>query len=757
MHPTEFLPQLSEVLGWTILHSLWQGTFIYLLLQACLRILRKRSSSHLRYLLLNGALLSLFSWVVLTFYQKTMEVFSSHPSPLPISELEPSAYFDTVLTLEVPSHWWNDLWWRAEVFMQLYADQLAYFWLVGVLFFSLRWLGGFYFTYRLRRVGTLQVPEAWEKQVQQLSIQLGVRKSVKIIASMKVQVPLVVGHLKPIILLPFGMLTNLSPAQLEAILLHELAHVRRHDFLINLMLSILEILLFYHPVFWLLSNRILEERELCCDDIAVANCGNPRLYARTLLLMEEQRQQLTLAMSYQGKKQHLMDRIKRICLQTPIHSTSTSTKAGLALLLLFGMAVVSWANLPALDPSLEEPILESSQTTIPLEEEDVATTNSVLEGEEPLSPTVVASEPILSSTDEEIMAHLSGLEGIGDFDSTLETLPNTIPQSVVSTTGQDVSSITSRGSEKTETSQISTVTSYSQIAKRDTVPPRIPKMKRTPDLPTPPDFSTASKEISSALKGKDGDRAKLRATIDQYTTAIDKWQGAVNEQYLSQWNDRREEIKLAYQDWLGQLKKEYGNDMLRHSLALQNGSRSFEDKLNEHERAINVSEETLNKSLEDQIRKMEDGIRKFEDKQAEHRERMQYHRDRMSLHGLRMSIHHTRMDLHRERMNLHRDRMDIHRDRMDAHREIMDAFKKEFYPALIKDGFIKNEEDDIAVRAKGNSVWVNGKELPAQQAQKYLKMIRKYGFEIPEKGEWIYERNGKSQTFGTSTKSSREE
>ncbi|NRB50135.1 MAG: M56 family metallopeptidase [Saprospiraceae bacterium] len=753
MHPTEFLPQLSEVLGWTILHSLWQGSLIYLLLQVCLRLLRKRSSSHLRYLLLSGALLSLFSWVALTFYQKTMEVFGSHPMPLPTSGLEPISSFETVLTLEGGSGWWSDLWWRAELFMQMYADQLAYFWLVGVLFFSLRWIGGFYFTYRLRRVGTLAVPEAWEKQVQQLSIQLGVRKPVKIMASMKVQVPLVVGHLKPIILLPFGMLANLSPAQLEAILLHELAHVRRHDFLINLMLSILEILLFYHPVFWLLSNRILEERELCCDDIAVANCGNPRLYARTLLLMEEQRQQLTLAMSYQGKKQHLMDRIKRICLQTPTPSTSTSTKAGLALLLLLGMAVVSWANLPAFDSAFDNLNNESSETITTTQEAELTTSSMELKEE-----TMEDLTSVLPSNTEETIADPLTMDEADPFDSALKTIATSAPQSVVSTSNSDATTAADLlGAMKMAAPNMGMATSDAQKIRKDTVPPRIPKMSQTPDLPTPPDFSVASKEISSALKGKDGDRSKLRATIDRYTTAIDEWQGAVNEQYLSQWNDRREEIKLAYKDWLGQLKTEYGNDMLSHSLALQKGSRSFEDKLNEHERAINLSEETLNKSLEDRIRKMEDGIRKFEDKQAEHRERMEYHRDRMSLHGLRMSIHHTRMDLHRERMNLHRDRMDIHRDRMDAHREIMDAFKKEFYPALIKDGFIKNEEDDIAIRAKGNSVRVNGKELPAQQAQKYLKMIRKYGFEIPDKGEWIYERNGKSQTFGTSTKSSSRE
>lgn len=697
MHPTEFLPQLSEVLGWTLLHSLWQGVLIFLLVQFALRLLQKRSNPQLRYLILSGALLTLFSWVALTFYQKAVETFSSTAALVPVEEVGTMGFIETLEIIEHNSIWWSDIWWRAELFMHMYADQLAYFWLIGVLFFSLRWLGGFYFTYRLRRVGTIPVPEAWEKQVQQLSIQLGVRKSVSIIASMKVQVPLVVGHLKPVILLPFGMLSGLSPAQLEAILLHELAHVRRHDFLINLMLSILEILLFYHPVFWLLSNRILEERELCCDDIAVANCGNPRLYARTLLLMEEKRQQLTLAMSYQGKKQHLMDRIKRICLQTPTHSTSTSTKAGLALLLLLGMAVVSWANLPSAEDPLMDPSIEAFTIELP----------SPVVVEEPGTVPPPSSTPTTPVADKEV--------------------------------------------------PVSSPKMTSQKVRQDTVPPRIPEMRKSPNLPSPPDFSSTSKQISSTLKGSDGDRSQLRASINQYREAIDAWQGSVNDEYLALWDDRRKEIKAAYNDWRGRLSKKYSKDELRYSIALQDGTHAFEDKLNEHERAINASEESLNEGLEDRIESVEEGIQKYEDKEAEHRERMEFHRDRMSLHSLRMSIHRTRMDLHRERMNLHRDRMDIHRDRMEAHRKIMDAFKAEFFAVLLKDGFIKDENDDIEIIAKGQEVRVNGKAIPATKAQKYLEIFKKYNFDIRGDREWHYKKNGRSQSMGTYEKSTRQE
>lgn len=687
MHPTNFLPQLSEVLGWTLLHSLWQGVLVLLLLRGLLYILRKQSTPQLRYLLLSSALLLMFGWVVLTFYQKAITVFgvpmgySSSPS---FGSIES---FETSLTIENTSHWWSDMWWRADVFLRMYADQLAYFWLIGVLFFSIKWFGGFYFTYRLRRVGTIPVPVAWEQKVQQLSIQLGVRKSVSVVASVKVQVPLVVGHLKPVILLPFGMLSGLSPAQLEAILLHELAHVRRHDFLVNLMLSILEILLFYHPVFWLISNRILEERELCCDDIAVANCGNPRLYARTLLLMEEKRQQLTLAMSYQGKKQHLMDRIRRICLPAPSRSTSTSTKAGLALLLLLGMAVVSWAKLPAMEDPVLDPVIDALTIEVP------QPNTAAAEQEAVASPLVLAETPA---------ARQGAISAV-----------------------------------------------LLQSTKQDTVPPRIPKMRTSPDLPSPPDFSSTSDKIASALKKKANDRDQLRAIINEYTGAISNWQSSVNAAYLAQWDDRRKEIEKAYEDWRRRVASKHGNDELAHALAFQNGTHAFEDELNGHEEAINASEQSLNEGLEDRIRVVEDLISKHEDQQSEHRDRMEYHRDRMSLHRLRMSVHSTRMDLHRERMNLHRDRMGIHRDRMDAHRTIMKAFKEEFFAELIKDGLMKDRDDDIEVTAKGEEVRVNGKALPSTQAQKYLKMFEKYGFEIKGEGQWRYHKDGNSQSFGT--------
>ena len=115
-----------------------------------------------------------------------------------------------------------------------------------------------------------------------LAARLGIRRPVRLLESARVQVPVVIGALRPVLLLPASALTGLAPAQVEAVLAHELAHIRRHDYPVNLLQSAAETLLFYHPGVWWLSARIRAEREHCCDDIAVRVCGDAVGYAEAL-------------------------------------------------------------------------------------------------------------------------------------------------------------------------------------------------------------------------------------------------------------------------------------------------------------------------------------------------------------------------------------------------------------------------------------------------------------------------------------------
>jgi beta-lactamase regulating signal transducer with metallopeptidase domain len=159
-------------------------------------------------------------------------------------------------------------------------------WALGVLALSVRLLGGWVRLRRLTTTDVLVVPESVWETARDLCERLAVRPPVRLVRSARVAVPAVVGWIRPVILLPVSALTGLTPSQLEAVLAHELAHVRRHDYLVNLVQTVIETLLFYHPAVWWVSRRIREERERCCDDLAVAVCGDRRLYATALLELE---------------------------------------------------------------------------------------------------------------------------------------------------------------------------------------------------------------------------------------------------------------------------------------------------------------------------------------------------------------------------------------------------------------------------------------------------------------------------------------
>src|SRR5205085_11492852 len=151
----------------------------------------------------------------------------------------------------------------------------------------------------------------WQETLARLARRLRVSRPVRLCASALVEVPTVVGWLRPVVLLPVCALTALSAPQLEALIAHELAHIRRHDYLCNLLQTIIETLLFYHPAVWWLSKRVRIEREHCCDDAAVAATGDVLVYARALTALEQLRRRPAPALVIAANGGSLMQRIQR--------------------------------------------------------------------------------------------------------------------------------------------------------------------------------------------------------------------------------------------------------------------------------------------------------------------------------------------------------------------------------------------------------------------------------------------------------------
>jgi beta-lactamase regulating signal transducer with metallopeptidase domain len=308
---------IVECLGWTLVHFLWQGVALAALLAAALRLLR-RATPNQRYLAGCLALLLMAGAPVVTFkhlLKQNHEPASvanftfpqtAAPSAEPATDLTPLPASPVRHFAPVRD---------SSVRLEMILPWIVAAWAVGVLVLSLRLLAGWAQVRRLQRAASAALDEMWHRKLGEVGARLGVSRPVKLLQSALVEVPTVIGWLRPMILLPASCLMGLAPGQLEAILAHELAHIRRHDYLVNLLQSAVETLLFYHPVVWWVSRQVREERENCCDDLAVEVCGDRIAYARALATLEELRHapaQLALAAS--GAP--LLQRIRRLAGQS---------------------------------------------------------------------------------------------------------------------------------------------------------------------------------------------------------------------------------------------------------------------------------------------------------------------------------------------------------------------------------------------------------------------------------------------------------
>lgn len=340
-----------ERLGWILVHSLWQFLLTAILVLVVLRFM-KRSSAILRYAFLVFAMAACVVSPVATWFSLPTDIASvatedikdtfsplpmeSMPSPLgakdevamvgdghevttlapPISN-QPSAESSNSVTESI------DWWMNVRDSLRPWLTSIVTVWILGVLICAMRPLLSWIAIRRWRRVGTTPAGKEATELMLRLMERLKIGRTVEILQSTLVHVPLVVGYVRPMILLPASLLSKLPTSQLEAIIAHELAHVRRHDFLVNFMQTIIETLFFYHPAIWWISHRIRIERENCCDDLVVQTLGNRVEYGRALVAVEQLRTESNvLALGVSDGS--MLARIRRIAGQTGKGRNSSS-------------------------------------------------------------------------------------------------------------------------------------------------------------------------------------------------------------------------------------------------------------------------------------------------------------------------------------------------------------------------------------------------------------------------------------------------
>jgi uncharacterized protein (TIGR03435 family) len=263
-----------ERLGSTLLHFVWQGALIAAL-YATARRMARAAKPGVRCLIACVALAlmaasPLATWVLLR-PPVSESVAASFTAPPASTALPTIRTVPTAIATEPPRPSSTPL-----------LSWVVALWFVGAACFALRMAGGWTMAIRLRRRSVRSAPPEWQRSFESLATRIRVSRPVRLLVSSLVDVPAVVGWLRPIVLVPVGALAGLPAEQMEALLLHELAHIRRHDYLVNLVQGVVETLLFYHPAVWWISGHIRAERELCCDDLAVSVTGDAPAYARAL-------------------------------------------------------------------------------------------------------------------------------------------------------------------------------------------------------------------------------------------------------------------------------------------------------------------------------------------------------------------------------------------------------------------------------------------------------------------------------------------
>ena len=348
---------LLDALGWALVHFVWQGLLVAAV-YGCSDALASRASSNVRYALALSALALMLVLPVLTAgltFNAQRGLFARAESSAEAAragrsrervraggERDSSAGASDAEKTEEPLADTSAVGGWAGERLSAFVPWLVFAWLAGVTLLASRAAVGWLAVRRLR-ASAEPVAARFEELAARVSERLRVSRAVALCRSALVEVPAVVGHLRPVILFPASAFAGLTPAQLEAVIAHELAHVRRYDYLVNLLQTAAETLLFYHPAVWWVSQRARAEREHACDDAAAACVGDVLLYARSLAALEQLRatsssRAAALAVAADGGS--LMRRIQRL-IKPGLGSFDAGTRARAPLAALSLLALLA--------------------------------------------------------------------------------------------------------------------------------------------------------------------------------------------------------------------------------------------------------------------------------------------------------------------------------------------------------------------------------------------------------------------------------
>ena len=325
--------ELMHAMSWTLLHSIWQGLIVAILLLIVVRFGKKLNAST-KYISAIASLVILLCCSIITFY-----LYLEIPTFGDTISIHQMANWGETALLATPQEtsWTSSL----SQFVSINSRLISLSWLIGLSFFILRILFGIFQIQRLKKERS-NLSSFWIDKLEVLKQKVGYTKTILLGESTNISSPLTFGFIKPVLLFPIGMVNQLSVEQVEAIMAHELAHIIRKDYLINLIQTFIESIYYFNPAVWIISTIIRNQREHCCDDIAIELTGNNIHYIKALVAVEENKnnQNSILAMALTKNKKPLLNRVKRI-LNQPQNNENMKEKLLMCSLLFMGVLFLS--------------------------------------------------------------------------------------------------------------------------------------------------------------------------------------------------------------------------------------------------------------------------------------------------------------------------------------------------------------------------------------------------------------------------------
>ncbi|MCK7554802.1 M56 family metallopeptidase [Chitinophaga sedimenti] len=393
--------EVIRAIGWTLIHSLWQG-FALAILAGLIVLFTRSARPALRYNLFTGLLCVFLIGTVITFF-----CVLEKPAPLPGTDgvtqtiwvLKAGESVQQEYIAQATYTAWME---RFVAYFDEHAPLLVTGWFI-VFVGKLLWLfSSLVYLQRVRRYNTLVPAAEWVDKVTELAGRLGLSVKVKLMESTMVKVPSVVGVLKPVILVPAGLLAGMPPNQVEAVLLHELAHIRRRDFLVNLLQHFAETIFFFNPALLWLSALIREEREHCCDDMAITVMQSKSGYVRAIVSFMEYNTDARqkYAMAFPGKKGQMLDRVKRI-----VHNNNKTLNMAEKSFLLICISIIGAAGFAFSQQAKQKTASPQTDTVVAASAEAQPVPDSVITpgtGNETYDTVLAAPVPDLAPVSREI-------------------------------------------------------------------------------------------------------------------------------------------------------------------------------------------------------------------------------------------------------------------------------------------------------------------------------------------------------------------